>query len=186
MNCKHDYSLGHLQSQKFNKLTFVCETPRKGKQLQQYCKWKCECGKEKIIKTYNVILGRVKSCGCIVSKTKDQNPNWKGIGDISGFFWKRIKFSAKERGHEFFITKEYSWNLFLKQNRKCALSGDPLKFNTTLSSKDGNASLDRIDSSKGYVEGNVQWVHKEINNMKQTYSQDKFVEWCKKVCKNFN
>ena len=43
------------------------------------------------------------------------------------------------------------------------------------------ASLDRIDSSKGYVEGNVQWVHKMINMSKQQYSQEEFIDMCKAV-----
>lgn len=41
--------------------------------------------------------------------------------------------------------------------------------------------LDRIDSSKGYIEGNVQWVHKDVNMMKQNYSQKYFIEMCKKI-----
>lgn len=32
------------------------------------------------------------------------------------------------------------------------------------------ASLDRIDSSKGYIEGNVQFVSTPINYMKNTMS----------------
>ena len=47
-----------------------------------------------------------------------------------------------------------------------------------------NASLDRIDSSKGYVEGNLQWVLSEVNMMKQQYSQDRFIEICKAVSIN--
>jgi len=43
------------------------------------------------------------------------------------------------------------------------------------------ASLDRIDNEKGYVEGNVQWVHKDINNMKHTYPNDYFVNLCQQV-----
>jgi hypothetical protein len=46
------------------------------------------------------------------------------------------------------------------------------------------ASLDRIDSSKGYVEGNVQWVHKRINIMKNDLSDSEFIEWCRVVSKN--
>jgi hypothetical protein len=48
----------------------------------------------------------------------------------------------------------------------------------------GTASLDRIDSSKGYEEGNIQWVHKHINFMKRTYSQEYFIDMCKKVADN--
>jgi hypothetical protein len=43
------------------------------------------------------------------------------------------------------------------------------------------ASVDRIDSSKDYVEGNVQWLHKDINRMKWDLDTDKFIELCKLV-----
>jgi hypothetical protein len=70
---------------------------------------------------------------------------------------------------------EYVWNLFLSQDRKCALSGIPIGFQDRSGS---TASLDRIDNSKGYVIGNVQWVHKDVNIMKHTHSQDYFIGLC--------
>jgi hypothetical protein len=44
--------------------------------------------------------------------------------------------------------------------------------------------LDRVDSSKGYIEGNVQWVHKTINLMKQSFNQKEFIHFCKLVANN--
>jgi hypothetical protein len=82
------------------------------------------------------------------------------------------------------LTLAYLDDLFEKQNKKCAYTGEPLTFRT--STKLGNASLDRIDSSKGYIEGNLQWVHKTINEMKTDLSHDIFVEYCKKVAKKEN
>ena len=38
----------------------------------------------------------------------------------------------------------------------------------------GTASLDRIDSTKGYVRGNIQWVHKDINWFKRDYPKISF------------
>lgn len=46
------------------------------------------------------------------------------------------------------------------------------------------ASLDRIDSSKGYVIGNVQWVHKTINTMKMDLANSEFIKLCQMVAKN--
>ena len=43
------------------------------------------------------------------------------------------------------------------------------------------ASLDRIDSKKGYIKGNLQWVHKDLNIMKNSYPNQYFIEMCKKV-----
>ena len=45
------------------------------------------------------------------------------------------------------------------------------------------ASLDRIDSSKGYIKGNVQWVHKEFNKMKLDLLDKEFIDICKLVHK---
>jgi len=43
------------------------------------------------------------------------------------------------------------------------------------------ASLDRVDSRKGYVVGNIQWVHSMVNMSKNKYPQDKFIEMCRAV-----
>lgn len=77
--------------------------------------------------------------------------------------------------------------LFLKQNRKCILSGIEIGFPKAWGVKSKTnitASLDRIDSSKGYVKGNVQWVHKTINSMKMNMSDINFIDLCKKVANN--
>ena len=76
--------------------------------------------------------------------------------------------------------------MFLKQNKKCALSNVELCFGTLADvrnkgCREALASLDRIDSTKGYEIGNVQWIHKKLNIMKQNLSDLDFIEWCKKV-----
>lgn len=48
----------------------------------------------------------------------------------------------------------------------------------------GDASLDRIDSSKGYIPGNVQWVDKRVNYMKQALPEGEFAELCRLVYLN--
>ena len=74
--------------------------------------------------------------------------------------------------------------MFLKQDKKCALTGYPLHFGRNRNTPETNASLDRIDSSKGYKENNVQWVLKDINRMKWQYNTDYFVKLCKLVAKH--
>lgn len=63
-----------------------------------------------------------------------------------------------------------------------ALSG--LKIELSINRKNQTASLDRIDSSKGYIEGNVQWLHKDINQMKINFNQKDFIKYCKLIAKN--
>ena len=96
--------------------------------------------------------------------------------------WNSVRKSAKERGWEYDLDMDWAWRLYLSQGKRCALSGLELSFPKSVYSyqktRDGNASLDRIDSSKGYVKGNVQWVTKLINRMKSNFSNDEF----KKIC----
>jgi hypothetical protein len=44
--------------------------------------------------------------------------------------------------------------------------------------------MDRINNKIGYVEGNIQWVHKHINMMKNSHSEEYFLEICKAVTTN--
>lgn len=99
----------------------------------------------------------------------------KSYGEITGNWWNKLKLGAIERNFDFSILIEDGWNLFLQQNRRCALSGVELIFH--FKSTIQTASLDRIDSTKGYIKGNIQWVHKELNMMKNKMDQDKFLYW---------
>jgi hypothetical protein len=96
---------------------------------------------------------------------------------ISGSFWWGIQKNAKKRGLVFDLDKKAMWDLFLIQNGKCALSGVEIYFGKGLTRKGQTASIDRIDSSKGYVIGNVRWVHKIVNQMKWSISDEDFLNW---------
>lgn len=98
--------------------------------------------------------------------------------------WNSLIRQAKRRNIEHNISIDYAKDLMKFQNYKCNLSGLDLTFaKTYLSYNDGyyTASLDRIDSSKGYIEGNVQWVHKDVNFMKSSHNQEYFVKMCKDI-----
>ena len=110
----------------------------------------------------------------------------KGYKDISGSFWYMLVDSAKKRNLELNVDKEYLWNLFITQDKKCALSGVNItldKFGKIKDSLGDNyfASLDRIDNKIGYVDGNVRWVAREINYMKWKFSDETFINFCKNV-----
>lgn len=92
---------------------------------------------------------------------------------------------AKHRGQEFTVSIEGAWQQFIKQDRKCLFSGIDLIFTSgKINKSQQTASLDRIDSSKGYTIDNICWVHKEINKMKLDHSVEHFIEMCDMVSKN--
>lgn len=144
---------------------------------------KCKCGTESLVRISALQTGKTKGCPCRAFDKMREVRNY--VGNISDTFWSRVIKSAKLRGHDFLINKEYAWDLYLKQNEICALSGLPIKLERSISRKKGcsniTASLDRIDSSKGYIEGNVQWVHKDINYIKQDLDEDYFKHLCKLI-----
>lgn len=78
---------------------------------------------------------------------------------------------------------EDAWQQYVKQNGMCALSNVSLKLgkNTIHGRKEMTASIDRVDSSKGYTKDNIQWVHKTINLMKNVLEQTDFIKWCDRV-----
>jgi len=153
----------------------------------------CECGNICNITTRHLNRAKfnIKSCGCLGDEMRHRkginHPDWKGIGEISQTFltqhvYKKICANRKNLPQD--VDNNYLWDLYLKQNKKCALSGlgisFPRKFDDTL----WTASLDRIDSSIGYMKGNVQWVHKHVNLMKNIYEQNYFINMCKLIANN--
>lgn len=141
----------------------------------------CECICGKIVNRRPELLARVNmtnNCGC------EPRGSWKGVGSLSQTFFGRIKRSAKIRNFDFDISIKYAWELYEKQNGKCALTGLDIPFGENTTDKN-DASLDRIDSSLGYTKDNIQWVHKDINIMKMDMNQEEFIKMCKLVCEKF-
>jgi len=180
--------LRDLTNQKFGMLTalYRISTNRSGQTIWQ-CK--CDCGNEKQISMDHLTRKKypIKSCGCLKKTIKGKNhPQWTGHEEISGDWWYNHVERERKQGVRqrvpVLVTKEYAWELFIKQKRKCALSDIDLVISKN--SSENTASIDRIDSGKGYEEGNIQWVHKHVNFMKRTYDQDYFIKMCYLVTKN--
>jgi len=140
---------------------------------------KCKCGNtikqeaaHLLCKSYGI-----KSCGC----ARKQNCSWDCVPP---YCYGTFKAKAKIREINFNISLEYCDQLFKNQNKLCAISGVLLSFGRRKDSSSTTASLDRIDSNLPYIEGNVQWVHKKINIMKNSLSHEEFIEWCKIIAEN--
>lgn len=160
-----------------------------------FLKCKCSCGKESFRRTSELIKNnKIKCFDCCPShKTK----RYKEVGLISSQFLSDIKSNAKQRSLEFNLTMEELWELYQKQNGKCALSGIELillpvfysasiRANARISTtrREITASVDRIDSNIGYTIDNVQFVHKAINIMKGSLSDSDFINISKAIAKH--
>ena len=66
-----------------------------------------------------------------------------------------------------------------KQEGVCPYLGIKLHMNTYSKIKKDpitSASLDRIDSSKGYVKGNLQWISRSMNYLKNDMTNQQVLE----------
>ena len=87
---------------------------------------------------------------------------------------------ARSRGREIDIDNRYLEQLWREQNGECALSGIPLIINKERHSTEQKiyfASLDRIDSNKGYLKGNVRFISTPLNYAKNNFNEGIFEEF---------
>lgn len=166
--------------EKYKHWTVIGDAEIINKSIKYKCK--CDCGFEQYM-TATALHNknrwfRCKHCAILLTSQKRAIERGK-VGDMTLGKLNSIKSKAERRHIEFNLTMEYLWNLYLKQNQKCAITGDFLE-----SIK--KASLDRIDSSKGYVNGNVQWVTKQANISKHVMTMDELKEFCRKVLNHDN
>ena len=156
-------------------------------QVEKYKRWykfhvRCKCGHEKFVLANTLRQGKSTCC-----KDCGNDKHYKGVGNLSSTFFSRILEGAKKRKIEVSISMEDILYLLEQQEYKCALSGLPLIMSKSFSKdrtdqvSSTTASLDRIDSSKGYILGNVQWVHKDVNIMKNKFDQGYFINLCKLI-----
>jgi hypothetical protein len=102
-------------------------------------------------------------------------------------YLKMAKKNAKAKGKECTITAQYLKDLWEKQDGRCPYAGWELNYPSTtrkwISYKlhPRQASLDRIDSSLGYVPGNVQFVSVIANYAKNSFSENELLKFCKAV-----
>lgn len=102
---------------------------------------------------------------------------------IHNRIWYNLKKGAKDRGYKVEIEFDDIWQLYLKQNKKCALTGWDIFYSPNI--KDITASVDRICSNKDYTIDNIQIVHKKINKFKMAFPEIDLYNMCFFISENF-
>lgn len=99
--------------------------------------------------------------------------------------WKR---NAEASGKAWEVPIEYLEEVFMSQGCRCALTGQslipvPRRTDARDADYDNNdlMSLDRIDSSVGYIVGNVQITSWLANRIKNDLSMPDLLAFCKQV-----
>jgi hypothetical protein len=186
MTKKYNVKIGEVSN------TFKCVSELFKYKTSNHYYVKCicsHCNLKKIIRTDCFVRKSIKCKNCLYNERK------QGIiiGKVPKWYFNSVKNLASQRDIEFSISIEDMHLLWEKQNKKCALTGIDLTFGLeyetlgngyqrlTNSHRLTTASLDRIDSEKGYTIDNIQWVEKNINIFKNALSNDDFIGLCRMV-----
>ena len=92
--------------------------------------------------------------------------------------------TKKSKYQSYDITLTYLKNLWENQNGICAISGVKMELPASLSETRGSpfcASLDRIDSEIGYIQGNVQFVTQFCNLGKRDFKEDQVLKFIQAI-----
>lgn len=85
---------------------------------------------------------------------------------------------AKRRSGGEVLSAEAAYEIFLKQERRCALT------NVRITLEKGHPlciSLDQIIPGQGYTVDNVQWLAWSVNRAKGDLTTEQFIDMCKAV-----
>lgn len=119
---------------------------------------------------------------CSNKKTDNCHRGWHRNIRISWF--NKFKTCAETRGIFWNLSIDDVADIMESQNYKCNLTGLGIEFPESGHPQKSPASIDRIDSKVGYIKDNIQLVVKDINMMKQGYSQKHFIDLCRYVTEN--
>ena len=92
--------------------------------------------------------------------------------------WNSAKSRCKKENIIFSITTQDLIDLYKTQNGKCYYSGKQMSYQGGDKDK---MSIDRINSSKGYIKPNIVLCCWQVNDMKNNYSQNDFLFLCKQI-----
>jgi hypothetical protein len=108
----------------------------------------------------------------------------------SDFRWyiKNVIKNSKKRNQTYDVDLEYLYSLWNKQNGICPFTKQKIELRTHnythIENRPYQASLDRIDSSIGYLKGNVQFISIAANHAKGNLSHEDMILFCNLIYEN--
>lgn len=134
---------------------------------------------------------RTKCKECVLKEAKHKHPaayaakSARRSSSPKNFISGILNHAAKRKQHlGFNLDLGYLLNLYEEQQGLCALSKVRMTYQAGAGRVATNISIDRIDSSVGYVRGNVQFVCDVVNRMKQDLTEPELLVWCARILEN--
>lgn len=148
-----------LTGQRFGRLQVTAYGGTRYEKPQWLCQ--CDCGQQKLVCGRSLKTGRTKSCGCLSREVAATSKRTHGRStSVEAKMFYAAKKRAKKNGLVFNLQLE---DVVVPEF--CPLLG--LRLQTNAKGHAHNSpSLDRFDSSKGYVKGNVWVISHRANTLK--------------------
>lgn len=146
------------------------------KNHRPHYRFKCVCGKEGEARKSRIISGHTKSCGCRRAKVhQPKNTPLPAKTDIiARVMWNMI-FDANKRGIDFNLKKSYFKKLITSPCVYCGHTGfSKTEFKGQVLHHNG---IDRLDSERGYENGNVKSCCRDCNMGKNKKTKEEFLAW---------
>lgn len=193
-----------LTGQRFGRLVVVGRSEKKTKKGEYYWICKCDCGNTVLQLKGNITRKdgyKTVSCGCYKEEIGKNPPNkdFDREEHIVNYLYGKLKVRNKKIGfdNKKIISKEIFKTLINEPCQYCGLVQSNTSKDTVVYDYGyvGDANhkryvsdfelyhngIDRIDSSMGYVEGNVVSCCKYCNMAKSNRSTQEFLEWVEQV-----
>lgn len=175
-------------------LEYVGQDASKSKRSLWRCQ--CDCGGEAVVRGDKLTDERAKSCGCL-NYWRSPNPHGnRGLpietlrefgltGDsvTSGIVaavshFKRYQRGARCRGHEWYLSFREFQDITQSGCYYCGILPCPTYHGRLRRAPEYRANgIDRIDSGKGYEQGNVRPCCTMCNKAKGSMASDEFMNW---------
>lgn len=150
----------------------------------------CDCGTKKAVRSRELLKGHTRSCGCLQDENRSKygglagkNILPKGIASANALY-SGYRKSAKQRGHEWLISKETFYKLTSLPCHYCGQEPSKVGYGNSKHTTNGEYvynGIDRADNSKGYLDGNAVSCCYICNVAKATMSQLEFFAWIERV-----
>ena len=156
-------------------------------------KCKCDCGVIKVLATRSLTSRDTRSCGCL--KKDVMNARCKFGKPGRSRLWGQYRRDAAKRNIAFLVTPEKFFELVESDCYYCGVSlSNEIKIYSMLR-RGGSLvreqissyvynGIDRVDPTRGYVEGNLVPCCRQCNVAKWNMPQQEFYDWIERIVKH--
>lgn len=168
----------NLSGKRFGRL--VVQTYVKGS------KWicKCDCGNVVTVGTSKLTSGKTKSCKCyrntLLAKERTLGRGYASFREVM----RQYTRTAKKRKRVFELSEDVCYKMMQERCFYCGTEPYIVKKHADCFGEFIYNGIDRIDSSKGYIEGNVVTCCKRCNFAKNDMTLSEFSNWIDTIYSN--